>query len=398
MKILMLLEKDFPPDPRVEKEALSLIEEGYEVHIASVSSSKNFEETEKYKSIYLHRKYQGFLMKKFSATSLILPFYFWWWNKYVNDLFKTHKFDAIHVHDLPLSKVGFKMSKKYNAKLICDQHEYYSNWIVKTAHYNTFLGKIVKKLSNWRQYEKRYLNKADLVITVEEPLRQCYIREVGVAEEKIICVPNTSRKTIFNYDNVDYNVAEKYKDKFVIFYAGGITKLKNIDTAIEALPFLKEKIPNILLLFAAKISKYADPLGKAKKSGVYNLVEYAGYIPHEKIPSYIAASDICFHVPRLYNEEVNRTIQTKIYQYLLMYKPIVVGQAKMAKNFVEKNNIGLAIKQSDPQDFAKKILKLKENPNLYAKIQENCKKVAKQNSWENTIIPMLNRYKTLLYE
>ena len=81
-----------------------------------------------------------------------------------------------------------------------------------------------------------------------------------------------------------------------------------------------------------------------------------------------------------------------------MYKPVIVGQAKMAKEFIEKYNAGLSIKQSDPQDFADKILKLKENPNLYGEIYENCKKVAKRKNWENTITPMLNSYKNMLYE
>jgi len=398
MKILMLLEKDFPHDSRVEKEAISLIKEGFDVHIACLSSKKEYKKQEKYKSINIHRKYQDPWVKdKISAAALIFPFYFRWWRIYINELFAEIDFDAIHVHDLPLTKIAYETSKKRGAKLICDQHEYYSNWIVETAHYNTFLGKIIKKFSNWTKYEKKYLNKADLVITIEEPLRQCYIQDVEVPENNIICVPNTSKKAIFNYDNIDYNIVEKYKEKFVIFYAGGITKLKNIDTAIQALPILKEKIPNILLLFAAKISKYADPLGQAKKLNVSEYLEYAGYVPHETLPSYIGASDVCFHVPYIYNEEVNRTIQTKIYQYILMHKPIIVGQAKMLKEFVSKNNIGFFIKESDSKDFADKVVKLKENPEMYKKMSRNCKVLAKEKNWEKTIIPMLNSYKKMLY-
>jgi len=41
MKILMVLEGEFPPDNRVEKEAVSLIEAGHEVHIACYSKKND---------------------------------------------------------------------------------------------------------------------------------------------------------------------------------------------------------------------------------------------------------------------------------------------------------------------------------------------------------------------
>ncbi|MFO8146623.1 MAG: glycosyltransferase, partial [Gillisia sp.] len=104
------------------------------------------------------------------------------------------------------------------------------------------------------------------------------------------------------------------------------------------------------------------------------------------------------HVPYIYNEEVNRTIQTKIYQYTLMYKPMIVSHAKLVKEFVEKNNIGLSIKDLDPKDFADKVLKLKENSELYEKMSKNCKKVAAKKNWEKTVLVMLNSYKEMLYE
>lgn len=81
--------------------------------------------------------------------------------------------DVIHIHDLPLTNIGVKMKRKYEIKLVCDQHEYYSNLIVQTTH----------------------LNKADLVITVEEPLQKEYINKVRVKKEHIITLPNTPERS-----------------------------------------------------------------------------------------------------------------------------------------------------------------------------------------------------------
>jgi len=46
MKILMVLEWEFPPDVRVENEMLALTEAGYEVHLAcSTRKDKSLKET-----------------------------------------------------------------------------------------------------------------------------------------------------------------------------------------------------------------------------------------------------------------------------------------------------------------------------------------------------------------
>ena len=90
--------------------------------------------------------------------------------------------------------------KKYNSKLICDQHEFYSNWIDKTAHMNTILGKIISRMSDWEKYERRYLNLADIVITVAKPLELNYIEKYNI--KNIITVPNTPTKRIFNQQNI----------------------------------------------------------------------------------------------------------------------------------------------------------------------------------------------------
>ena len=55
MKILMVLENQFPDDERVEKEALSLIKAGHEVHLLCATLKKERVGDENYKGIRLHR-------------------------------------------------------------------------------------------------------------------------------------------------------------------------------------------------------------------------------------------------------------------------------------------------------------------------------------------------------
>jgi glycosyltransferase involved in cell wall biosynthesis len=393
MKILMLLEGEFPPDDRVEKEALSLIACGYQVSIACYTR-KDRPAFENYKGIQLYRMPISKQTYKLSAACLVLPVYFRIWRKFVAQLIEDERFDVIHVHDLPLASVGYYFKKKYKLKLVCDQHEFYSNWIIHTAHYNTPLGKVVKALSNWKSYEKRYLTLADLVITIEEPLRSTYRNEVGLPPENVICLPNTPSEKIFESKVFDPDILARYQNRFVLFYAGNIDILRGLDVAVRALPLLKKEIPNVLLLLVGKIVKPYNPVGLAEKLGVSEHFHFDGWSPIEKLPSYIQASDLCLFTPPANREEINRTIATKIYQYMQLDKPVIVGQAKMMKEFVESHGIGYAIDETSTEDFARTVLKYYRSKELEDKrIQENCEQIKGNFLWEKSVQQLLMKYK-----
>jgi len=392
MKILMLLDGEFPPDDRVEKEALSLMACGYQVSMACYTR-KGRPAFENYKGIQLYRMPISKLEYKISAACLVLPGYFRIWRKFVSQLFKEQRFDVIHVHDLPLASVGYFFKKKYKLKLVCDQHEFYSNWIIHTAHYNTPLGKIVKALSDWKSYEKKYLALADLVITIEEPLRSSYLNEVGIPAEKVICLPNTPSGKIFESKVFDPDILARYQGRFVLFYAGNIDILRGLDVAVRALPLLKKKIPNVLLLLVGKIVKPYNPIELAEKLGVSEHLHFDGWSPIEKLPSYIKASEICLFTPPANREEINRTIATKIYQYMQLDKPVIVGQAKMMKEFVESRGIGYVIDETSPEDFAQTVLTYYRNKELEdQRIKANCIRTKENYIWEKSVQRLLDKY------
>lgn len=396
MNILMILDGEFPPDDRVEKEAMSLISEGNKVWLLCLNYGK-FSNTENYKGIEIIRiSINKSLRNKLQATYLILPFYRMIWKNAIRKIITRHNVNIIHIHDLPLSDIAINLRKRYNIKVVCDQHEFYSNWIVRTAHYNTFTGKIVKALSDWSRYERKNLLKADLVVTVEEPLKKIYLSRLGLDENKLVVLPNTPVSSIFNPEMRDKNITEKYHNNFVIFYAGHIDILRGINTIIESLPLLRERIPNLKFLFAGHFTKrYYNPLEYIEKMGVSDLCDYLGFIPLESLPFYISASDICIHVPPALSMEVNNSIATKVYQYVLMNKPLIVGQARLMKEFVENNRIGLCIKDSDPNDLAEKIVQLYSSPSLVKEFITNTRKIASTISWEVTSRPFIHSYKNL---
>lgn len=391
MKILMILGGEFPPDNRVEKEIESLVKSGFTVDIACYTK-KGLNEKEELNGYTIYRKPISKLMYKLSALILILPYYFLFWKKFVNQLYKQTKYDAIHVHDLPLAKIGYYFKKKYGCKLVCDQHEYYSNWIVHTGLYNQGAGKIINWLSDWTKYERTYLHKADLVITIEEPLRQCYLKDVGLPGEKVILVPNTPTLDVFNLNNVNEKIHEKYKNDFMIFYAGGIDQLRGLDMVIEGLTLVKDKVPSVKFVIAGKQASGFNIEQIAQKYNASQWVEFIGWIDHNEIPAYIAASKVGVFTPPGNRDEIHNTIATKIYQYMAMETPIIVSNVKLMKEFVEQHEIGQAVANS--KEFAEVVQKWFNDSLFYKNMKNNCNRIKNDYVWDSTIQDMVNFYKS----
>ncbi|HLO59114.1 MAG TPA: glycosyltransferase family 4 protein [Bacteroidales bacterium] len=396
MKILMVLDKEFPPDERVEKEAITLVQAGHSVSIATYTLNGR-EPIENKDGYTIYRRKISRLMFKSSAAILLHPFYFLYWKRYLTSLFTQERYDAIHIHDLPLAKTGYYIAQKYKCKLVCDQHEFYSNWIVRTKHYTNLCGRLIlRPFSYWKPYEKKYLKRADLVITVAEPLREIYINRVGISPDKIITVPNTPSFGNFNIDKVDSEIIERYSGRFVLFYAGGFDHLRGIDFILKALARLKNEIKEIVFLLAGKENRAFDLKSLIQEYHVKDVTELAGFVPIEKLSSYVAASNVCLFVPRADNLEINNTIVTKIYQYAAMGKPIIVSEAKKMKEFVESNQIGFSVPYGNIEELCRIIKEIHGNPGIADSVKLKAVNIARDNMWEITSKPLTESYLKLI--
>lgn len=390
----MVLESEFTADERVEKEIKSLHSAGFQVSVAAYTFVNNMDEEKRENYTVFRRRISKWTYKS-SAASLIIPLYFRFWFNYLDDLLKRNHFDVIHVHDLPLSKVAWKLAVKYNLWLVCDQHEYYSNWIVRTAHMNTLTGKLIRCFSNWKQYEKYWLGKADLVITVEDKLKKIYIENVKIAPEKIISLPNTPNGELFNLKNIK-EVSENFRNSFVIFYAGGIDEIRGFSFILSALSKLKKDIPNILFLVAGKENRYFNIAEKARMLHVEEHVQYLGWVPLHLLPSYIAVSNVCLFVPKADNMEINNTIATKIYQYAAMGKPVIVSEAQMMKEFVEQHQIGKSIHYGNIDEFYDAVKYFYDHPELEESIKNRAIQIASGFTWESTSADFIHFYQKMI--
>lgn len=355
MKVLMILDHVFPPDTRVENEIASLSAAGHEVHIACFAQD-NKPLVEKTDTCIIHRKNISKFTFKASVGVLKLPFYFRFWRKFVNELFAENGFDVIHIHDLPLAKIGLEAKKRYNVKYILDLHENWPVLLQLSQHTNTFLGKMLSSNSQWVDYERDMCQKADEIIVVVDEAKK-RIASLGVDEKKIHVVSNT-------LDINQFDVIERKgfnKENFRILYVGGINYHRGIQYVIDALAILKSKGSNIYFDLVGDGRYLADIRRRIVEKHVEDLVVVHGFKKYTQIPEVYENANLAI-IPHIKSGHTDNTIPHKIFQYLYAEIPILTSNCDPLERIVNETHSGISYHYDNAEELAGIMEELYKNP------------------------------------
>jgi len=388
MKILMVLEWEFPPDVRVENEMLALTEEGYEVHLAcSTRKDKSLKET--YGKVIIHRKKISAFVYKSSVGCLKFPFYFNFWRKFIFRLFENERFEAIHIHDLPLCAIGMEIKTRYGVPLVIDLHENWPALIRNAVHTRTFAGRLLSSNKQWIKYEQKMLMKADHIITIVEESRE-RIYSLGIDPEKICLVPNT-----VNIQNIPTIAVDNKPDSFTVFYGGTINKHRGLQIVFKAIKKLADK--NIYVnLWIAGDGSYKKELEEL--SYLLNIdpnITFFGHKPFNEMLKLLAVCDIAI-IPHLRTENNDASSPNKLFQYMYLEKPVISSNCNSLKRIIKETGAGFVYQHDSPDDLASLIEKLVNDRGLFENTGKNGKRAVLQKyNWKNDKSRLINLYRLL---
>ncbi|WP_298370280.1 glycosyltransferase family 4 protein [uncultured Lutibacter sp.] len=391
MRIGMILDKTFPPDPRVENEAVSLIKNGHEVFLFCLKYAEEKNE-EVIKGIQVKRYQSSALVYKLSALVYTVPFYTWLMSKKINHFLISNQIESVHIHDIQIAEAVFRANKKLNLNTVLDLHENRPEIMKFYPHLQKFPGKYLISSKKWKQKEELFIKKATKVIVVTEEAKTEIVKRVGKEPKNIVVVPNTVHKTYFKNAVYQKNIIEKYKANFVLLYIGDTGLRRGLLTAIESISILKNRIPNIKLVIVGSNSSDKVLKEYVNDHNVQDFVDFEGWQNESLFPSYIKASSVCIS-PLHRNLHHDTTFANKIFQYMSFGKPLLVSDATSQKNIVEKAGAGLVHIAQDYNDFAEKVLELYFVEVLQQKLGGNGKKFIENHFyWEKTSEALIKLY------
>ncbi len=375
MKILMALEGDFPPDLRVENEINSLIKRKHEVVLACYSL-KMADSVYDWNGCKVHKKSISSFYYKSSVGALKFPFYFYFWRKFLDKIIQEEKPDAIHIHDLPLAKIGYELKQKYNIRFTLDLHENWPALISFSKHTNSLLGRILSSNKQWSKYEIDYCKKADNIIVVIEEAKTRLIN-LGVLEEKIEVVANYPELSDFE-DLVQTN---KTYNNYVLYYAGGINEHRGLQYIVMALPEIIKRIPNVEVRIFG-MGNYINSLKKlAEDLNVSNYITFFGQVPYQRVLEELMDATIAL-IPHVKNDHTDNTIPHKLFQYIYAEKPVLASDCAPIERIINETKAGAVYRWNDTTDLAEQLNWLVKNIPQFKAI--NFKElIRKKYNWES---------------
>jgi glycosyltransferase involved in cell wall biosynthesis len=371
MRIGMVLQHPYPPDIRVEKEARILRAAGHKVHLLSYRSSRKEEPTEEtlegliLRRVASERLHLKTVERWLNSLRYFLDFQNRYWDVQMSRFVRDFGIEALHVHDLPPLGTALSVAQRAGIPIISDLHENYpASLELRDMIQPGSRSRLNPSPRRWFAYENRALRHVSKIIVVVEEAKERLIKEHGLPEDRISVVMNVEDVDHFENIKIETDILSRYQDFFTMVYVGGGGKHRGLETAIKAMGYLRDSMPDLkLVLIGPGGSEAEDLQALADKEGVRERVELIGWQPFSKIPTYISASRIGL-VPHLQNPHTDTTIPHKIFQYMLMSKPVVVSSCQPLKRIVEEAGCGLAFQANDPQDLAKRIQELYVNPQL----------------------------------
>jgi glycosyltransferase involved in cell wall biosynthesis len=257
-----------------------------------------------------------------------------------------------------------------------------------SEHTNTFLGKLISNNEQWRKYEEEYCKKADYIITVVKEMK-ARICNFNIPSKKVIVLSNT-----FNLDNVYKLTNSRQNEKLILFYAGGITKHRGLQTVIVGLKDIVSINKNIVLWIVGS-GAYRSSLEQiVSEKNLTEHVIFFGQKPFSETMSLLGKSDIAL-IPHLKSEQNDNSSPNKLFQYMYFQKPVMVSDCNSLEYIVNETSCGIVYKSFSPSSFATSLLELIKSDSIEELGKNGRLAVLNKYNWEKSSKSFLHMYNSI---
>ena len=224
--------------------------------------------------------------------------------------------------------------------------------------------------SYWHNFYMNSLKKLSGLFVISTSLKK-YFEDYGVKNVSIInMIVDQGR-----FENVSRNHVKK---SYIAFCGNGSNNKDGVDILIKAFAQLAGKYPEMYLKIIGPAPKdYSAGSNKAlvRELQLEDRVEFTGITPAVLIPQMLVDAEV-LALARPDSLQAQCGFPTKLGEYLLSGRPVVVTNVGDIPKFLEHKKSALIAKHSDIDDFARCLLWVLDNPIESQRIGAEGKNVA----------------------
>jgi glycosyltransferase involved in cell wall biosynthesis len=353
----MIAHSYYEEDPRVRREAESLVAAGLDVDVLALRRPGDppraviegvrvrHLDVQRHQGAGLPtylREYLSFLVRATLAAVLD---------------HRRRRYGLVQVHSLPDFLVFAALPLRLvGVPVLLDLHEAMPEFF--RSRFQRAQGPLVNRLLLLQ--ERLSIAAATEIITVNDALRDRLVR-LGAHADRVAVVHNSP--SLRRFDPKGHPAREFMADGTLkVIYTGALTPTYELDVLLDAVARLRADRPDLPIRVDLLGRGDSEPALRSQvaRLGLEDAVAFHGRVPIEAVPAAIAAADIGV-APTRRDRFTDISLSTKIFEYAAMGKPAVCSSLPMVERTFPPGSV-LAYPPGDSDALAGAILAVVRDP------------------------------------
>ena len=237
---------------------------------------------------------------------------------------------------------------------------------------------------------RKIVKYSEVVVVMTVTSKDILINDYEIADEKIRVISHGTH-LVTSFDNLQHKKKYQFNDRIVLSTFGLLSDGKSIETALDALPQIIEKFPNVIYLIIGKThpelvkregEKYRDFLyQKVYDLHLENNVRFINkYLSLEELMTYLQRTQLYLFTSKDPNQAVSGTLAYA----MACGCPVIATPIPHAKEFLD--GAGLTYDFENFNQLAQKTISLLKKPKLMHEMRLNALHKISPTSWQNAAI------------
>lgn len=280
--------------------------------------------------------------------------------------------DVINAVDLDTLLPGFIASRLRGVPLVFDAHEYYTETpeVVRRPR--------IQRL--WESLAGFVLPRLRHAYTVGPELARLMGDRYGLTFQVVRNLP--TRTTL---------PAGRPVGK-IMYYQGMLNEGRGLETAIQAM----HRLPGHELWLAGEGDLSQSLRELAAREGLSERVRFLGFIPPAELPELTRKAWLGLNLLENKGLSYYYSLANKAFDYIQAELPAVHMDFPEYRALWEHHGCVLLLDELAPEALANLVLRLDQEPDLYARVRDNCRKAAAELHWAREAGQILDIYTSLL--
>lgn len=193
---------------------------------------------------------------------------------------------------------------------------------------------------------------------------------------------------------VNYNPFEKYANKKVILWGGGLWDWLDPITLLKAFKIMNEKRDDLILFFmgtkhpnelvaekkvVSEMKKLIDQINLDKEIVIFN-----EWVPYKERQCYYKNAAIAV-TTYFDNLETRFSYRTRVLDFIWCDLPMVLTKGDTLSSIIEDNGCGFALNPQDELELVNALEKLLDDEEFYNQCKENIRNIKNEFLWEKAV-------------